>query len=185
MNKDENDEALLLKACKGDENAFKSLYDRHRGALYRFLLRQCNNQSSAHDLFQEVWESIWKGCERYTVKAKFTTYLFKIARYRVIDYYRRRSAKPSESFEDEHCPDQESIPDGNSLNCGTVEGSVAEADSAISALGALPLEQREAFLLLVEGYSIKDIADIMDVKKETVKSRIRYARNKLKQILRG
>ncbi|MDQ3959406.1 MAG: hypothetical protein M3255_03755 [Pseudomonadota bacterium] len=78
------DEELMLKACDGDEKAFNVLYARHKNRLYRYVRYQCGDPTTVHDIFQEVWENLFKACKRYTVQAKFITYLFKVAHNRVM-----------------------------------------------------------------------------------------------------
>src|SRR3989344_4793908 len=77
MNKTQSDEELMLGYRNGDAAAFEVLYIRHKGALYRYLLRQCRIAAVAEELLQDVWLNLVRARERYEVKAKFTTYLFR------------------------------------------------------------------------------------------------------------
>ena len=73
----------------GDAGAFDALYARHKGGLYRYLLRQCREPAAAEELFQDVWMNLIRARARYTVQAKFTTYLYRLAHNRLIDHYRK------------------------------------------------------------------------------------------------
>ena len=89
----EDDGALMLRYGDGDLRAFEILYERHRGPLYRYLLRQSRDHETAADLFQDVWGRVISNRERYEVRARFTTYLFHIAHNCCIDHFRRQSAR--------------------------------------------------------------------------------------------
>jgi RNA polymerase sigma-70 factor (ECF subfamily) len=175
---------LMLRYRDGDADAFLALYARHKGPLYRYLLRQVRNAGAAADLFQEVWSRLVATRSRYEARAKFATYLFHIAHNCTIDFFRRdlrlrHAARPDDadvqSTEPEVPEDQR--PDGIA--------EFAEQQSALlAALGSLPQEQREAFLLHEEtGLTIEEIARVTDVGIETAKSRLRYAIRKLKKTL--
>ncbi|MDP6435785.1 MAG: sigma-70 family RNA polymerase sigma factor, partial [Gammaproteobacteria bacterium] len=84
-----NDTALMLRYRDGDVDAFEALYNRHRGALFRYLVRRIGNQAFAEDIFQEVWSRIIRNRKSYRPSAKFTTYMFHIAHNCSVDHYRR------------------------------------------------------------------------------------------------
>jgi len=90
-----DDATLMLRYRKGDVRAFEMLYERHKGALYRYLNRLCRSPEVANDLFQEVWSKVIASRERYEARAKFTTFLFHIAHNCAIDYF-RRAGRPQE-----------------------------------------------------------------------------------------
>jgi RNA polymerase sigma-70 factor (ECF subfamily) len=181
----DEDARLMLRYRDGDADAFVALYARHKGPLYRYLLRQARNAGAAADLFQEVWSRLVATRSRYEVRAKFATYLFHIAHNCTMDFFRqdlrlRRAARghdDAQALEPEVPEDQR--PDGIA--------EFAEQQSALlAALSALPQEQREAFLLHEEtGLTIEEIARVTDVGVETAKSRLRYAIRKLKKSLRA
>ena len=82
------DEELMNRYRDGDAHAFEVLYTRHKGPLYRYLLRQCGAAALAEELFQDVWMKLIRARERYEARAKFTTYLYHLAHNRLIDHYR-------------------------------------------------------------------------------------------------
>ncbi len=181
MGKDIGDEDLMLSYQAGDAASFEILYQRHKGPLYRYILRQCKNRSTAEELYQDVWMNLIKARERYEVKAKFTTWLYQMAHNRVIDYYRRQ----------QHASGIDS--GNNDLDADQTSGRIQEqpeyrveiavkTDHLITLIGELPEEQKQAFLLREEaGMSISEIAKTSGVNPETAKSRLRYAVKKLRE----
>jgi RNA polymerase sigma-70 factor (ECF subfamily) len=177
---EETDEALMLRYRNGEASAFERLYARHKGSLYRYFLRQCGIAAVAEELFQDVWLKLIKARVNYTVQARFTTYLYRLAHNRLIDYYRAQSrAIPAVD-----CDDAEwaAIP---TPACEQPEQQAerrGQAECLLQVLSALPETQREAFLLREEGgLSLDAIAEVTGVNRETAKSRLRYAVAKLRQ----
>jgi RNA polymerase sigma-70 factor (ECF subfamily) len=161
----------------GDTAAFETVYARHRGPLYRYFLRQVA-RSAVDDLFQEVWLRIIKGQARYRPDGPFSAYLYRIAHNVLVDHYRRVGRLPElTSAEDLELPDPGAGPERDL--------SQIELREAISrALTELPAAQREAFLLHQEaGLTLEQIAAVVGVGRETIKSRLRYALNRLRQDL--
>jgi len=93
MDKDTSDEDLMLRYATGDVAAFEALYVRHKGPVYRYMLNLCRNEAVAEELYQEVWMKLIKAREKYQVKAKFTTYLYKLAHNQFIDHYRKQNVR--------------------------------------------------------------------------------------------
>ena len=175
MDQQLEDSALMLRYKDGDTAAFETLYRRHNDALYRYLLRHCRNPEAAEDVFQEVWGKIIKARSNYRPTAKFTTFMYRVAHNCFIDYLRRnkRHANPAEL-------DPEAHADTGEQPETLAERSLAKERLAV-ALDTLPDEQRDAFLLYEEaGLSIDDIALVTGSNRETAKSRLRYAVNKLR-----
>jgi RNA polymerase sigma-70 factor (ECF subfamily) len=178
----DEDAGLMARYRDGDAAAFSTLYARHKGPLYRYLLRQVRSSGAAADLFQEVWSRLVATRKRYEPRAKFATYLFHIAHNCTMDFFRRgvrRAARSDHS--DAQSPEPEvpeyQRPDG-------VAEFLEQQSALLAALAALPREQREAFLLHEEtGLTIEEIARVTDVGLETAKSRLRYAIRKLKKSL--
>jgi RNA polymerase sigma-70 factor (ECF subfamily) len=173
-----DDGALMLRYKDGDIAAFETLYRRHNDALYRYLLRLCRHRESAEDIFQEVWGKIIKSRDNYRVTAKFTTFLYRVAHNCFIDHLRRnkRHANGLEFDVDQHAGSDDQ-PDMNT------ERLLAKERLA-RALRDLPDEQRDVFLLHEEaGLSIDEIAAVTGSKRETAKSRLRYAVRKLRDAI--
>src|SRR5690606_1167428 len=89
MSTDSADEELMLAYGRGDAAAFDRLYERHRGPLFRFLLRGLSNRATAEECFQEVWSRVINARQRYRPEARFSTWLYQIANNLLIDQYRR------------------------------------------------------------------------------------------------
>ncbi len=181
MGPEKTDEELMLAYAQGDARAFDALYARRRGMLYRFILRSLADRASADELFQETWSRAIAARSRYRVEAKFSTWLLQIAHNLIVDNYRR--ARPQADAEEtdevmrlldvpEHAhPDQ-------------VLSEFEQRRRLQLALEALPPEQREAFLLRVEGeLGLEEIAEVTGAGHETVKSRLRYAFAKIREKL--
>ncbi|MGK0298123.1 MAG: RNA polymerase sigma-70 factor (ECF subfamily), partial [Gammaproteobacteria bacterium] len=171
-----SDEELMLSYRQGDASAFEHLYARHKGGLYRFVLRQCGDRNTCDELFQDVWMKLIQNKKQYEVKAKFTTYLYTIARNHLIGYHRKTGIHiVKEGF----------------VDLETIEGRQQEQPEnqvdlhrrttrLLAGIEALPLLQREALLLKEEaGMKLQEIATLTGVNTETVKSRLRYAVTKL------
>jgi len=169
------DSALMLRYKDGDTAAFETLYKRHNDALYRYLLRLCRHRATAEDIFQDVWGKIIKARSSYRPTAKFTTFMYRVAHNCFIDHVRRnkRHSNNTELEPDLHADTSES-PD-------TITERCLARERLILALRDLPEEQRDAFLLYEEaGLSIDQIASVTGSNRETAKSRLRYAVNKLR-----
>src|SRR5882757_8243947 len=99
-----SDEGLMERYRDGDAAAFDVLYGRHKGGVFRYLARQCGNRGIAEELFQDVWMNLIRARAGYTVQARFTTYLYKLAHNRLIDHYRAQSGNAPASFDEEGGP---------------------------------------------------------------------------------
>lgn len=165
----------------GDAGAFDVLYERHRGGVYRYFLRQCRNAAVAEELFQDVWMNLIRARAAYAVRAKFSTYLYRLAHNRLVDHYRQRQPAAGSDVAGD-CDALESVPDER-VQPAEVSLDLKEQAARLMALIAeLPHEQREAFLLQQEGgLTIEEIASSTGVPPETAKSRLRYALAKLRR----
>jgi RNA polymerase sigma factor (sigma-70 family) len=184
---DESDESLMLRFAGGDIGAFDVLYARHELGVWRYVFRSVRVQAVADDLLQDVWFAVARSAPTYTVSARFKTWLFTMAHNRVVDHF--RTAKQHVSI-DASGDDDDGPSLGDTLAADSGFGPVRRLESSeqaaalIAAVERLPLEQREAFLLQAEGgLSVEGIAEATGVSFETAKSRLRYARNSLRQQL--
>ena len=170
-----DDSALMLRYRDGDVEAFEKLYLRHKDPVYRYLLRLSGHNETAEDVFQEVWGKIVKARSSYRPTAKFTTFLYRVAHNCFIDHVRRNKRHANNVHIE---PDLHHDP-GETLETAT-ERSLAR-ERLETALAVLPEEQRDAFLLHEEGgLSVDQIAAVTGCNRETAKSRLRYAVNKLR-----
>jgi RNA polymerase sigma-70 factor, ECF subfamily len=178
------DEDLMGRFGAGDAAAFDVLYERHRGSLFRFIQRQCANRAVAEELFQDVWMSLIAARERYRHEAKFTTYLYTLARHRIIDHFRRQGVR-SQIYAEGDEDASESAVASTPTPLAQLEAG-RNASRVLALVESLPSAQREVILLRAEaGMSIEEIATVTMAERETVKSRLRYAMDKLKRGMEG
>jgi RNA polymerase sigma-70 factor (ECF subfamily) len=180
---DARDEELMLAYASGEAAAFDALYARHKGGLYRYVLRHCGHAGVADELFQDIWMNVIRARDGYAPSAKFTTWLYRIAHNRLIDHWRATgqvelvTAGADESDEDP----LDAVPGARSAEPDVQAGSRQIANRMHAALSALPAAQRDAFLLHQEGgLELAEIAELTGAGVETVKSRLRYALAKLR-----
>lgn len=176
------DEALMLQFRDGDEKAFGQLYQRYRAPLMRFCQRLTGNGHEAEEIFQETWIAVIDSRARYSVRARFVTFLFAIANRRAADGWRRRARHPLASWtqasnHSETRAGDEYDPPGAAL--------ADERQQALAAaIATLPVEQRTVFLLRAEtGLGLQEIAAITQARPEATKSRLRYALRHLRKAL--
>ncbi len=171
----ESDESLMLAYAAGDACAFDLLYERHKGPLYRYFSRQLP-EAEANDCFQMLWEKLIGNRDRYRPEGAFRSYLFTIAHNVLMDHFRKQGRiGPESETEPDELPRDDANPDS--------QHERAELKERLHALVlALPNHQREAWLLRQEtSFSTADIARVTGTSEEGVKSRLRYAREKLKR----
>lgn len=172
----------MLEYRDGAMAAFETLYARHKGPLYRFVLRSVHERGKAEELHQDIWMRVIEARERYQPQARFTTWLYTIAHHRLVDHWRRGGLRVV-SLDDEEADIEE--PQGNP---GHNPARLAEARQGLSrlleAIVALPVAQREAFLLHEEaGLTVEEIAAATGTNAEAAKSRLRYALAKLRKAI--
>ena len=180
------DEALMLAYAGGDVGAFDALYTRHKGGVYRYLVRHCGNAGTADELFQDVWMNLIRARAAYAPSARFATWLYRIAHNRLIDHWRTHArAEFVATGVDGDEPDPLALVPGARGDEPDVRAGAREQAARIGvALARLPAMQREAFLLHQEGgLGLAEIAALTGAGIETVKSRLRYALAKLRQEL--
>ncbi|MBU4184275.1 MAG: sigma-70 family RNA polymerase sigma factor [Gammaproteobacteria bacterium] len=175
----------MLAFAAGDARAFEVLYDRHTLPVWRFVMRSVNDKALADDLVQDVWFSLARQAPAYEVRARWRTWLFTLAHHRLVDHWRTHKHHASLDAATE---DGASLADTLAAESGFGPErrltSREQAQALLDALAALPANQREAFLLQAEGgLSLAEIAQTTAVSPETAKSRLRYARARLRETL--
>jgi RNA polymerase sigma-70 factor (ECF subfamily) len=182
----EADEVLMVAYQKGDVRSFEILLTRHRKPVFNFILRYVGDRETAEDLLQETFMRVIKGADAYKRQAKFTTWLYTIARNLCVDQTRRRKHRRHASLDAPMSASEES---GTLLD--VIPGSEMASDrksvnkqlheTMQRAIGALSEEQREVFLMReFLDMPFKQIAEVVGVPENTVKSRMRYALEKLR-----
>ncbi|MBT9302144.1 RNA polymerase sigma factor [Pseudomonas sp. TAE6080] len=176
-----SDESLLARYRTGDAAAFEVLYARHRQGLYRFLVGLSNKAELAEEIYQDTWLSLIRSTTQPQGRASFRTWLFQIARNRLIDHWRKHGIhNPLHDSYDEqlHAQLDDSAGPEQQLSLSRDQGRLE------AALQDLPEDQREVFMLRLHGdLELPQIAALTGSPLETVKSRLRYAQQKLRRLL--
>ncbi|HEX8951341.1 MAG TPA: RNA polymerase sigma factor [Polyangia bacterium] len=187
--RDDSDESLMLRYRDGDVRAFELLVTRHRKPLFNFILRFVRDTAAAEDVTQETFLRLVKGADAYERQAKFTTWLYTIARNLCVDAARRGKHRKAASLD---------APVGDEDGSASLLDFVADGGAAVDrqaqsrelavrlqqAIESLPDEQREIFLLReVADLQFNEIANVIGCPENTVKSRMRYALEKLREAL--
>ena len=186
MEDDVAEDADLLRAHgAGDPHAFARLYDRYDRACFLLIRRLLGaaHGEAAEDLHQETWIAVSRNAASFDpTRASFAAWLFTIARHKTFDHFRRQKVAVLASAQDEAAM---RVPDPGQTPLERVQ-SRQQAEEIVAAVEALPLEQRGVFVMFAEGgLSLEEIAQVTGVAVETAKSRLRYARAKLRQSLVG
>lgn len=184
MEDDAEEDAELLRAHgAGDPHAFARLYDRYDRACFHLVRRLLGaaHADAAEDLCQETWIAVSRNAASFDpAKASFAAWLFTIARHKTFDHFRRQRVAILATAPDEAAA---MVPDPQPSPLEQVQ-SRQRAQEIVAAVEALPLEQRGVFVMFADGgLSLEEIAEVTGVAVETAKSRLRYARAKLRQSL--
>jgi RNA polymerase sigma-70 factor (ECF subfamily) len=190
---DTSDENLMMRFQAGDRLAFASLVARHKTPVFNFILRQVRERPVAEDLTQDVFVRVVQSASTFKHEARFATWMYAIARNLCVDHVRRHSHRRVASLEQPVARDGEErgatlaerVADGRpEASAERVLVNADIADRVNRAVEALPAEQREVFLLRqVARVPFKDIARMTGVPENTVKSRMRYALERLQEAL--
>ena len=173
------DEELMMSYGAGNADAFDVLYQRYKAPLYRFVLRQCGSQA-VDELFQDIWLKVINARSHYQVTASFKTWIYHLARNRIIDLYRRNNIRPADNNADE----LDSLASTSIAQPEVHLQTQNQYQVLLNAIAELPADQKEAFLLREEaGLSVEQIAGTCGINVETAKSRLRYAVSKLRHKL--
>lgn len=184
---DPADEALLAAYRGGDVAAFEMLHARYRGPVFNFLLRSARDRGRAEELYQDVWMKVIERCDEFRGDAKFSTWLYTIARNLCIDHQRKMKFRRHASL-DVPLPEsgQPMVDRVSSFGPSTEQlaGGGHLRERIGRAVESLPEQQREVFLLRqLQGLAFGEIAEVVGVPANTVKSRMRYALERLQHLL--
>lgn len=168
---------LMLRLRDGQEAAFDEIVERWQSSLINFFYRSLKSYEQSEDLTQMVFVRLYRAAPKYQPRAKFSTFLFQIARRLLINEYRRSQAKPLDPWDPA---------DLQSITSGQEERRYAELEEAFEqVLHKLPEKQRTAILLLKQQeLSYQEIAEVMEANESAVKTWIFRARQFLKQELK-
>ena len=182
------DAVLMLRVKRGDRAAFTGLVEKYKQPVMNFVFRSLRDETEAEDLAQNVFLQVYKSRSRYVRTAKFSTWLFTIARNLCLNEIRRRSRHPAESLEEthaEHDQPQRQYEDKKVFLPSEKILHVELAQKIEEALAELPENQRSAILLCrQEELSYEEIAEILDCSLSATKSLIYRGRETLKEKLK-
>ena len=181
----------MARYQQGDVAAFAELVARHEKRLWNFVRRFVADSATAEDLLQEVFLRVVRNAAEWQPSAKFTTWLYTIARNLCTDHARRGVFRKADSLDqtpgatrDESGPhriDKVPSPDGNAEKAAMDREIATRVDQAVATL---PVDQREVFLMReVMEMSFAEIAIATKTSEPTVKSRMRYALERLRGAL--
>ncbi len=186
----DDDLRLVVLAQQGDLRSYDVLVTRHRGRIFAMIRNMIHQEADAWDLSQEVFIKAWNALPRFEARARFSTWLYRIAHNAVYDWARKRKIESAGELNDEifereridsasfTTPSGGGSPD-DTMAQGELRGKIEEA------LGKLSTEHREVVVLKdVQGLSYKEIAEVMECSLGTVMSRLYYARQKLQTMLK-
>ncbi len=183
------DEELLAHFNSGNQRAFECLFLRHKRPLYNFIFRSVKSQHRAEELMQEVFLKIIQNASGYVREAKFTTWLYTIARNRCIDEYRRAGVRGPSTSTDQVLGESGTTIGDQMADHQVLSGLRFTASKQIQkaleqAVQTLPKDQYETFMLrMVAHLSYQEIAEVASIPENTAKSRMRYALAKLRDEL--
>ena len=181
-----DEKALIRRIVDGDHEAFAQLVETYEKPIYNLCLRMCGNPEDAADLAQESFLKAWRGLQFYKFESAFSTWLYRLASNVCIDFLRRQKRRPTVSLtmqqEQEEATELE-VEDSQPLPEEQVEHREVQRQVS-AAMDQLEEEFRMILTLrVIDDLSYEEIADIMDLKIGTVKSRLARVRLKLKKIL--
>ena len=180
---------LAIKASTGDESAFEELVYATERTVYNMALRACGgDEHDASDLSQDIYIKLWRSIPSFRGDSSFNTWLYRIVQNAAADMARKAARERTVSLtvegeDGEDGRDEMDIED----TAQTPEGALMESESSLSVMQALDKltenHRRIVVLRYMDGFSVTEIADILNIDEGTVKSRLFRAREKLKKLL--
>jgi RNA polymerase sigma-70 factor (ECF subfamily) len=173
-----SDEILIGRIAGGDRLAMQALYARHHVKVFRFVLRLVRNEASAQDLISEVFLDVWRQAARFEGRSAVSTWILAIARFKALSSVRRRKEAQLDEEEAEALEDEADTPEVALQKKDT--GEVLR-----QCLAKLSPDHREIIdLVYYHEKSVEEVAEIVDIPENTVKTRMFYARKKLAELLK-
>jgi len=174
-----SDEALIERIASGDKLAMQVLFARHQVRVYRFVLRLVRDQSVAEELVGEVFLDVWRQAGRFEARSTASTWLLAIARYKALSALRRRT---DQELDDDKAATIEDP--GDSPEVAVLKQNKGEV--LRQCLTALTPEHREIIdLVYYHEKSVEEVAQIVGIGENTVKTRMFYARKRLSELLKA
>jgi RNA polymerase sigma-70 factor, ECF subfamily len=174
-----SDEVLIGRIAKGDRLAMQVLFARHHVRVYRFVLRLVGNPTTAEDLISEVFLDVWRQADRFEGRSAVSTWMLAIARFKALSALRKR---PDEELDDETAETIEDTSDNPEVSLEKKDKSAVLRQ----CLEKLSPEHKEIIdLVYYHEKSVEEVAEIVGIPENTVKTRMFYARKKLAELLQA
>ncbi len=165
---DPEDEQLVAKARKGDAKAFEDLVNRHYGTMFKMAFKWCGNKNDAEDITQDACIKLARGLDSFKGNSAFTSWLYRLVINTGKDWYKTQNRHPSNPDELELVPSE------------SKSEEQLYARQVLAAVHQLPEGEKDALLLVMsEGLSHKEAAEVLGCKESTISWRIHEARKKL------
>ena len=179
VNQAASDEVLIGRIADGDRLAMQVLFARHHVRVFRFVLRLVRNEAAAEDLISEVFLDVWRQAGKFEGRAAVSTWLLAIARFKALTALRR---KPEQELDEDTAETIEDTAD-------TPDVTLEKKDKSAlirKCLAGLSAEHREIIdLVYYHEKSVEEVAEIVGIPENTVKTRMFYARKKLAELLQA
>lgn len=173
---EKSDEQLIAKALQGNKQAWINLLKRYEKPIYNYGVRMTGKHEDALDLMQEVFISVYRNLASFRQEGSFKSWLFRIAHYRCIEFYRRK--RPMDGLDDIPEIECEQAPSEQHID------SAIENRLLIQAMQQLPLAQKSVIELKFFGqFTFDEIAELTGMSANTAKSRMYGALEKLKTLM--
>ncbi len=181
-----DEKQIIEQVLAGDNNAFGVLVDAYQDRVYNLALRMCGNADDAFDLSQEAFFRAWRGLSGFQQESAFSTWLFRLTSNVCLDFLRAKKRRPTVSLatvDDEGEETQMELPSPGKTPEEIIMAA-EEKDALAKAMNQLPVEYREILTMrAINDMSYTDIAETLQLREGTVKSRLARARVALKNIL--
>ena len=174
---DTSDETLVAQIAGRDKRALQQLYSRHHVRIYRFALRFLNDEAAAEDTVSEVFIDVWRQAERFEGRSQVTTWLLAIARNKALSLLRRRSSEELDDEVAEFIEDPSDNPEVAMLK--SQRASVLQ--DCLTQLS--PAHREIVDLVYYHEKSVEEVAEIISVPANTVKTRMFYARKRIGELM--
>jgi RNA polymerase sigma-70 factor, ECF subfamily len=173
MSESLSDLEALKRVAGGDKRGLEMLYTRYSDRTFKFLLRLTTNRAVAEDLTHDVFLEVWKSAKRFEARSSVLTWILSIARYKAYDHGRKQKPLTEHDLQ----PPPEATPEIAAMQASS-------SDYMRECLAALSAEHREIIdLVYYHDLSVKAASEVLDIPEATVKTRMFYARKKLKEML--
>ncbi len=175
----DSDQDLILRVAKGDRLAFRTLYARHNVRVFRFILRFIKDEGQAEDLIGEVFLDVWRQADRFEGRSSVSTWILGMARFKALSSLRKTTEAELDEDKAAAIADEADNPE-------TVSQKLDKAKAIRRCIDQLSPEHREIVdLVYYQEKSISEVAEIVGIPENTVKTRMFYARKRLQELMRS